>query len=109
MFKKRLHTLKTARRRAGLTQADVALLLGAVEGSKVSRYERCRRLPPLRTALAYEAIFGEPVATLFAATYAEVAAEIRQRAKRLMSASRQERHAARASRKKQSINSLLSR
>ena len=40
--------------------------LGRENGAHVSRYEKRPRLPPLETALACEAIFGIPVAQLFA-------------------------------------------
>lgn len=58
--------LRTYRRRSGLTQREVAFLLGCETGAQVSRYEKRRRLPPLATALACEAAFGVPVAELFA-------------------------------------------
>lgn len=58
--------LRTYRRRSGLTQREVAFLLGCETGAQVSRYEKRRRLPPLATALACEAVFGVPVAELFA-------------------------------------------
>lgn len=54
------------RKRSGLTQREVAFLLGCENGAQVSRYEKRRRLPPLETALACEAIFGTPVSELFA-------------------------------------------
>src|SRR5437667_302672 len=59
--------LRTYRKRSGLTQRDVAFLVGCRNGAQVSRYEKRRRLPPLRTALVYEAAFGVPVSVLFAA------------------------------------------
>src|SRR5207244_2164851 len=43
-----------------------AFLVGCRNGAQVSRYEKRRRLPPLRTALACEAAFGVPVSVLFA-------------------------------------------
>jgi len=58
--------LRTYRRRTGLTQREVAFLLGWETGTQVSRYEKRRRLPPLATALACEAVLGVPVAELFA-------------------------------------------
>src|SRR2546429_9576493 len=60
--------LRTYRKRSGLTQREVAFLVGCRNGAQVSRYEKRRRLPPLRTALACEAAFGVPVAELFAGT-----------------------------------------
>src|SRR6266571_3208293 len=58
--------LRTYRKRSGLTQRDVAFLVGCRNGAQVSRYEKRWRLPPLRTALALEAAFGVPVSELFA-------------------------------------------
>jgi transcriptional regulator with XRE-family HTH domain len=50
--------LRTYRRRSGLTQAEVAFLLGTTSGAKMSRYERLSRRPNLQTALGLQAIFG---------------------------------------------------
>lgn len=61
--------LHTYRKRSGMTQREVALLLGCENGAQVSRYEKRHRVPPLQTALAYEAIFGIPVSELFAGRY----------------------------------------
>jgi transcriptional regulator with XRE-family HTH domain len=58
--------LLTFRKRSGLTQREVAFLLGCENGAQVSRYEKRRRLPPLETALACEAVFGAQVSELFA-------------------------------------------
>src|SRR5207244_12576941 len=58
--------LRTYRKRSGLTQREVAFLVGCRNGAQVSRYEKRRRLPPLRTALACEAAFAVPVSELFA-------------------------------------------
>lgn len=58
--------LRTHRRRTGLSQAEVAFLLGCRGGAKVSRYERHRRQPPLHVALALASVLRVPVAELFA-------------------------------------------
>src|SRR3989442_15585518 len=58
--------LRTYRKRSGLSQREVAFLVGCRNGAQVSRYEKRRRLPPLRTALTFEAAFGVPVSELFA-------------------------------------------
>src|SRR5216683_5217015 len=58
--------LRSCRRRAGLTQREVAFLIGCRDGAQISRYEKRRRLPPLETALAWEVVFGVPVSELFA-------------------------------------------
>jgi transcriptional regulator with XRE-family HTH domain len=61
--------LKTYRKRASLSQDDVAFLLGARTGAKVCRYERFVREPSLRTALAFVVIFQTPEKELFAGLY----------------------------------------
>ena len=58
--------LRTHRKRAGLSQDEVAFLLGCRSGAKVSRYERLARRLSLETAFAYEALFGVPARELFA-------------------------------------------
>jgi transcriptional regulator with XRE-family HTH domain len=71
--------LRMYRKRSGLTQRDVAFLLGCQNGAQVSRYEKRKRVPPLQTALACEAVFGVPVAELFAGMRESVEKEIRRR------------------------------
>ena len=61
MHRKLDNYLRTHRNRAGLSQDEVAYLLGCRSGAKVSRYERFTRPPTLQTALAYDAIFGVAV------------------------------------------------
>lgn len=76
--------LRTYRKRAGLSQDEMAYLLGCRSGAKVSRYERFVRQPTLQTALAYEAIFGVPVRELFAGIYQKVERPVSQRTQLLM-------------------------
>ena len=55
--------LRAYRKRAGLTQREVAFLLGVKARGPV--IEKRYRMPLLRTALALGAIFGIPVEELF--------------------------------------------
>lgn len=71
--------LRTNRKHSGLTQQEVAFLLGCENGAQVSRYEKRRRLPPLETALACEEVFGIPIAELFAGVQQEVSRDIGKR------------------------------
>ena len=71
--------LRTYRKRSGLTQTEVAFLLGSDDGMKVSRYERRVQRPTLETALAYEAIFRIPAKKLFAGLYQKVKKETMSR------------------------------
>jgi transcriptional regulator with XRE-family HTH domain len=87
MASKFIHYLRNERRATGLTQADIAALLGASWKSKISRYERRAAVPPLETALGYEAVFGKPLARLFGPTSDRVAQDVRQRARDLLARS----------------------
>src|SRR5438094_2838868 len=75
--------LRTYRKRSGLTQREVAFLLGWKGGAQLSRYEKLRRLPPLRTALAFEAIFKIPLSELFAGVQESVGQETAARIRKL--------------------------
>jgi transcriptional regulator with XRE-family HTH domain len=76
----RLHNyLRTYRKKSGLTQQELGFLLGCKGGDLISRYEKRRRLPPLETALACEAIFGVPVSELFAGVREARKKDIRNR------------------------------
>jgi transcriptional regulator with XRE-family HTH domain len=77
--------LRAYRRKSGLTQREVAFLLGCQNGGVVSRYEKRRRLPPLPTALACQAVFGVPVSELFAGMWDTVDGEIKKRLTQLRS------------------------
>ena len=54
-----------ARRKASLTQRELAMLTGYVNEGAVARHERFNSLPPFLIALAYEIIFQAPVGELF--------------------------------------------
>jgi transcriptional regulator with XRE-family HTH domain len=76
--------LRTYRKRYALSQADIANLLGANSGTKVSRYENFTRAPGPLTTFALLIIFNRPAADLFAGTYDAIRQKIRQRARRMM-------------------------
>jgi transcriptional regulator with XRE-family HTH domain len=75
--------IRAYRKKSGLSQREVAYLLGCDTGAQVSLYERRRRMPPVQTALACQAVFGTPVADLFAGTYETTAKEVKRRAQKL--------------------------
>ena len=72
--------LRRYRKRGALTQAEIAFLLGAACGTKVSRHEHATRPPSLQTALTYQAIFGVPVHELFPKDYSDAVAAVQARA-----------------------------
>jgi transcriptional regulator with XRE-family HTH domain len=64
--KERLHNyLRTHRKKAGLSQRDVAVLLAYSDDVAISRHEQSTTVPPLFAAIAYEIIFKTPVSVLF--------------------------------------------
>jgi transcriptional regulator with XRE-family HTH domain len=71
------------RKRSGLSQEETALLLGYPNGQPISRYERFGRQPPIKTVLAYEAVFGVPVRELLGGVYDQQVAAIQERARLL--------------------------
>ena len=99
--------VKYERKRAGLAQTDVAYLLGARAPSKVVRYEGGRYLPPLKTALAYEALFGIPVAELFPGTVRAVRKQLQRRAKRRATLLERLPQTSRISRRQRSLQKVV--
>jgi DNA-binding XRE family transcriptional regulator len=57
---------------AGLTQRELGLFLGYPDEGSVSRHELSKTVPPLKAALAYEAIFRVPVSELFPELHAGI-------------------------------------
>jgi transcriptional regulator with XRE-family HTH domain len=77
--------LLSYRKESGLSQEEVGFLLGCEDGTLVSRYEKRRRLPPIKTLLACEEIFGAPIAELFAGMQQSVKKDVARRRLELMS------------------------
>lgn len=72
--------LHTHRRQWGLTEEELAFLLGSKSASVVSRLERRERDPSLRAAFACHFIFGVAPDELFPKLYAEVEDAVMRRA-----------------------------
>jgi transcriptional regulator with XRE-family HTH domain len=77
--------LKTHRKHSGLTQCDIAFLLGDSDGAQLSRYEKHHRIPSLEIALAFESIFKTPVAELFAGLHDSARSGVERRLHQLAS------------------------
>ena len=75
--------LRSHRKRLGLSQDEVAFLLGTQSGAQVSRYEQFVREPSLATALACEVIFQRPASELLGGIYKEIEQQVAERAKAL--------------------------
>jgi len=76
--------LQSQRKRLSLSQEEVGFLLGISgmnKGEKVCRDENFAREPSLQDALAYEAIYGQPVRELFAGMYQQAEQAVATRAK----------------------------
>lgn len=71
--------LRSLRRKSGLSQIELAQLLGFVSEVPVSRHERSETVPNLLTALGYEVIFRVPVSELFPGLYRSVEAIVEER------------------------------
>ena len=83
MSSKLQNYLRTYPKRSGLSQDEVAFLLGGQSGTKVSRYERFTRKPSLESLFAYELVFGVPARELFAGAYQKVERRMLNRAQLL--------------------------
>jgi len=75
--------LRAHRKSSGLSQRDVARLLGGGTGSKVSGYEHFSRTPSLRTALRLQVILKQPVSDLFEGMFKEAETAVADHARRL--------------------------
>lgn len=75
--------LKALRRRSAFSQEDVAFLLGAFTGTRVSRHETGACAPPLEVALAYEVIFAVAIAEIYEDDLLRIATAVRKRARAL--------------------------
>ena len=76
--------LRLHRKRLGLTQAEMAFLLGYKNSARVSRFERFQSQPNFVTAMQYETIFGVTIDTLFPGIAFHSRGVIRKRCLKLM-------------------------
>jgi DNA-binding XRE family transcriptional regulator len=63
--------VRSHRKRAGLSQKDLARIVGLAE-ARISRHERFGIVPPLAVALSYEAAFGVAVRDLYPRLYEDI-------------------------------------
>jgi transcriptional regulator with XRE-family HTH domain len=73
--------LQSNRKRLALSQDEVAFLIGARGGAKISRYERFSREPSLKTVLALQVIYQTPISELFSSMHKNIEKEVAKRAK----------------------------
>ena len=70
--------LRVARKKSGLTQADLAYMLGASRG-KVSHLERGETLPTVRDICTLSMVYGRSFESLFAPVFEEITKKINGR------------------------------
>jgi len=71
--------LRTLRKRSGLSQKELAHILGFRDGAPISRHERADTVPDLLTAFGYEVVFRVPISKLFPELYQAVEVGIEER------------------------------
>lgn len=76
--------LRSYRRRAGLSQREVARLLGHKEASSLSRFEQADRIPSLEAALILERVFDVRITELFPELGVKVDALVYDRTDKLL-------------------------
>jgi transcriptional regulator with XRE-family HTH domain len=75
--------VRTHRRRLGLSQDDLAFLLGKSFSEHISRYEHFCRVPTLENALALAIILRVSPVELFAREYERIRERVQRQASRL--------------------------
>jgi transcriptional regulator with XRE-family HTH domain len=71
--------LQVLRRKSGFSQRELALVLGIVTESQLSRHERSVSAPGLLALLAYETLFRKPVSEIFPGIHRTVSTGIEDR------------------------------
>ncbi len=72
------------RQRAGLSQAELSLLIAVEQRASLSRYEQGLRFPNLETLLALELVLEQPIQELFAGVAERVRENVTSRAEALL-------------------------
>jgi transcriptional regulator with XRE-family HTH domain len=75
--------LRTYRRRWGLTQRELAFLIGAESRTTVSRFEQLKRFPNLAATVACLFVFDTTVLDIFPGYFSEIKAAVLERANEL--------------------------
>ena len=75
--------LRPLRRQSGLTQRELAFLIGAKAGTTISRIERLKQAPSLERAHALALIFGIRAVEVFPGFFSEIHEALRARTNEL--------------------------
>lgn len=76
--------VRVYRKKSGLTQDELAYLVGERFGSQMFQVENAARYPSFRTSVAFEIVFRTRLLKLFADTYAMTDLGVKKRAARLL-------------------------
>jgi len=101
--------LRTHRKRLGLTQRELMLLLGCDSDTTVGRYERLSRKPDLKTALACQIIFSVSAHEVFPGIYAPVEEAVIERVRLLIVEISAARQTARRDYKLETLQDIVDR
>ncbi len=101
--------LLTHRKRSGLSQDEIAFLLGTESGTKISRYETGARTLNLETAFALQVVYGRAASDLFAGLFEEVEGNVLNQTKRLRATIQLEPDDVTRSRKLLAVEAILQR
>ena len=78
--------VRTHRKKAGLSQRELGILVGYEGEGQISRHERFHSVPPFMIAVAYEVVFKRPIAEIFPGLRQTVESEVEQRLDELQAA-----------------------
>jgi transcriptional regulator with XRE-family HTH domain len=70
--------LRFLRKKSGLSQRQLAKILGSVTANQISRHERSATPPNLLIAFGYQAVFQQPVSHIFPGFYHAVETAIEE-------------------------------
>jgi DNA-binding XRE family transcriptional regulator len=99
--------IRTQRKRAHLTQREVAFLIGSKTSANICRHERSEQTPNLQTLLAYEILFRTPVRSLFGGVHQDVKQNIISRTRLLLQKLAKSGHRRARARKIEILNDFL--
>ena len=99
--------IRRYRKRADLTQREVAFLLGSKSGAGISRHERFKQTPDLQTLFVYEILFRTPLRSIFTGTHQKAEQKLRQRIRLLIKKLSQASHGHRVARKIEILKEYL--
>jgi transcriptional regulator with XRE-family HTH domain len=71
--------LRFLRKKTGLSQRELARILGSVSANRISRHERLVAPPTLLAAFVYQVVFQKPVSEIFPGLYHTVETAVEER------------------------------